>query len=384
LSPKEGGPSFALPLIARSLAAQGITLDVATTDDDGPGGHLNVPLHQPCKRDTYRAFFFRKQTEFYKFSLPFSNWMAAHVRDYNLVHIHALFSFTSCSAARHAHRHQVPYIIRPLGVLNRWGMQNRRRWLKALSFRFVETPILQNAAAIHYTSQREQMEAEEAGSRARALVIPLGLDLAPFLQLPVAEDFFREHPSARGRKILLYLSRIDAKKGLDVLLPAFAQLHREHPDCLLVIAGGGPEEIVRKFQAQAAREHISDAVLWTGFLEGESKLAAFAAASVFVLPSYSENFGIAAVEALAAGLPCVLSTGVAVAEDVAAAEAGLVAPPEPDALAEALRKLFSDENLRQSCAQRARALASNRFSLEAMGKNLSAAYRDILARSVSK
>src|SRR6185369_17090308 len=94
VSPSQGGPSFALPLIARSLAQAGVTVDVATTDDDGPGGRLSVPLGQRVERDGFDIWHFAKQTEFYKVSLPFRSWVRRHIREYDLVHIHALFSFT--------------------------------------------------------------------------------------------------------------------------------------------------------------------------------------------------------------------------------------------------------------------------------------------------
>src|SRR5207247_2285355 len=135
LSLKHGGPSVALPLIARSLVNQTIQVDVATTDDDGPGCRMNVPLGQRIERDGYGLFHFRKQTEFYKCSWPFARWIRRHATDYDLLHIHALFSFTSVVAARAALRCGLPYLIRPLGVLNRWGMENRRRVLKSLSMR---------------------------------------------------------------------------------------------------------------------------------------------------------------------------------------------------------------------------------------------------------
>src|SRR2546430_2721704 len=117
LSLKHGGPSFAMPLIARALARQGVQVDVATTDDDGPGGRLKVPLEEPVHQTEFTVFYFRKQSEFYKVSLPFTRWMKAHVRDYDLVHVHALFSYISVSAARIARDQRVPYAIRPSAVL---------------------------------------------------------------------------------------------------------------------------------------------------------------------------------------------------------------------------------------------------------------------------
>ena len=380
LSTKHGGPSFALPLMARSLVAQGVQVDIATTDDDGPGCRLNVPLGRRTECDQYGVFYFRKQTEFYKCSLPLRRWLAGNVRDYDLVHIHALFSFASGAAARCARRRGVPYLIRPLGVLNRWGMQTRRPWLKAWSFRFIEKPILRHAAAVHYTSQAERMELEETGIKTKAAVIPLGIDLTPFEKLPGPERFLTRWPQASGREIVLFLSRLDPKKGLDLLLPAFVALKQQRPKALLIVAGDGREDYTRSVRELAVKLGLDREIIWTGHLAGEEKLSTLAAAQVFVLPSYSENFGIAAVEALAAGLPCIVAEGVAVSEDIRKHDAGLVVKTEVQPLFEAMTRLLSDAVLRARISANAKRLAKEQFSLEAMGASLKRLYQEILSR----
>ena len=379
LSLSQGGPSFALPLMEQALAGSGVELTVVTTDDDGRGRHAAVPLAQPVPSQGATRLYFRKQTEFYKVSLPLSRWLEKNVHQFDLVHIHALFSHTSTMAARAARRQRIPYIIRPLGVLNRWGMENRRQFLKALSFRFVETPILRHAARLHYTSQAEQHEAEQTGANGEAAVIPLGIDTAAFQNLPGPEIFLRQFPQARGRKLVLFLSRLDAKKGLDLLLPAFAEIKLRQPQALLVLAGSGAEAFVQDLRRRAGELGLTGDILWTGYLAGADKLSALSAATVFVLPSYSENFGIALVEALAAGLACVTTTGVAVSEDIAAGEAGLVVPPEKAALAAALEQLLADESLRARLGANARRLAQTRFSLTALGVALRGLYEQIIA-----
>ncbi len=364
--------------MARGLAGRGVAVDAATTDDDGPGGRVATPLEQRVEQEGYGVFYFRKQTEFYKVSRPLGRWLQRHVAEYDLVHIHALFSHTSLAAARCARRAGVPYIIRPLGVLNRWGMANRRRWLKALSFRFVEQPVLRHAAAMHYTSRAEQREAEQAGATAPAAVIPLGIDTAAFQNPPGPDNFLKRFPQAKGRTLVLFLSRLDAKKGLDLLLPAFAEIKKTHPAAMLVIVGDGEKSYVAGLRGLAAQLGMADDITWTGFLGGADKLSAFAAASVFVLPSYSENFGIALVEALAAGLPCVTTDGVAVSEDIRESGAGLVVEAESKPFCEAMNRLLEDAALRTRFGANARKLATERFSVEAMGATLKKLYEDIL------
>jgi glycosyltransferase involved in cell wall biosynthesis len=379
LSPKHGGTSSLIPLMAGSLANAGLKVDVATTDDDGPGHRFEDLTNQRVERDGYGVYYFRKQTEFYKISLPFRKWIAGHVSDYDLVHVHVMFSYTSNSAARFARGLGVPYLISPHGVLNGWGMKNRRRLIKALSFQFVEKPILRYAAAMHYTSRAEQREAEQAGATAPAAVIPLGIDTTVLKNLPGPETFLNRFPQAKGRTLILFLSRLDAKKGLDLLLPVFAETRRKHPLAVLVIAGSGEEGYVAGLRDHADRLGLTGDIIWTGFLGGVDKLSALAAATVFILPSYSENFGIALMEAMAAGLPCLTTPGVALAEDVQAraADVLMVVPAEVKPLAAALGQLLGDAALRARLGANAKRMAAGQFTISSMGAAFKKLYAEI-------
>lgn len=381
LSACHGGPSAAILSIGLAMRTSNWVIHIATTNDDGDGKYLDVPLGEPVDRGGLKCFFFKKQTEFYKCSWPFYYWLKRRIEDYDLIHIHALFSFTSTCAALTARQHGVPYIIRPLGVLSHWGMENRRRYLKALSVYFLERHILEHAAAIQYTSGQEEKEAEATRVHGNhSVVIPLGIDQAPFQNLPDSSEFYGRHLSTGSTPVVLFMSRLDPKKGLDLLLLAFAQLTRRHPRCVLVIAGSGEESFVRGLRDKAARLGIGDRIIWTGFLKGRDKLAALAAATVFTLPSYSENFGISLLEALAAGKACALTDAVGIADAVQEGGAGLVVPCEAVPLASALDRLLSDVALRQKLGDRARQLVERRFSLETMGANLVSLYDTILLR----
>src|SRR5262249_30316526 len=156
---------------------------------------------------------------FYTFSWPLGAWLARHVADFDVVHIHALFSFAAVPAAYWAHKHGIPYIVRPLGTLNQWGMQHRRPWLKQASFQLLERHIVRHAALMRYTSDQERHEAESLRVRTAAAVIPNAL---PNSQAPTRHDDFRgRRRQLEGRRIILFLSRIDPKKGIEDLLQAF-------------------------------------------------------------------------------------------------------------------------------------------------------------------
>lgn len=378
LGPHRGGPSYFLPLLARDLGAAGVTVEIAATDDDG-ADRLDVPLGRPVMFEGATTHFFPRQARFYTFSLPLAAWLRTHVTSYDLLHIHALFSFAALPAALFADRHRVPYIVRPLGTLNHYGREQRRPHLKRASFRVIERPILEHAAAIQYTSEQEGNEAADLGLRQPSTIIPLGIDLSTYTALPSPDSFLDRHPELRSRPIVLFLSRIDPKKGLDLLLPAFAHAA---PDAALVIAGRGDAGYMSYLERQAANLGLGDRVTWTGHLSGDEKLAALAAATVFVLPSYSENFGIAAVEALAAGVPTIVSTGVAVASDIRAHDAGVVVGLTEADLAEGMSRLLSSASLREDMSRRGRRLARDHFSMQIVTERTLDLYRSILLGGV--
>jgi glycosyltransferase involved in cell wall biosynthesis len=364
--------------MAGVLQTMGHDVEIITTDDDGPAGRrVTGPFGEREQSGGLAVRWFPRQTRIYKVSMPLARWLKKHVREFHIVHIHALFSFSSVAAARAARRAGVPYIIRPLGVLNHWGMRHRRPWLKRLSLRFLDGPALRHASAIHYTAEAERVEAEESAGAGSGAVIPPGIPCEEFERLPPAAAFARNHPRAAGRPVILFLSRLDAKKGIELLFAAFSKIRQRHRDALLVMAGDGDASYKRQLREEAGRHGIAEHIEWTGFLAGREKLNALAAATVFVLPSWSENFGIAAVEALAAGVPCVLTRGVAIAAEVSAAQAGIVVAPDAGQVARALDELLSDAALRASMAANGRRLAREKFSAAAMGRALEELYHHI-------
>jgi glycosyltransferase involved in cell wall biosynthesis len=374
LSLTEGGPTRAIATMEQALAAQGVTVETATTDDAGSGRHNGKPLAQPLQEGGAVHWYFAKRTDFYKWSPAFAQWIRREVRHYDLVHIHAVFSFTSTMAARAARSAGVPYVVRPLGTLNDYGLTRHRPWLKAASLRFIDGPLLRDAAAIHFTSDEEATEARKLGLPLKEAVIPLGI------AVPVTAGVKTFTATISIAPRLLFLSRLDAKKNLEGLLDAIALLQAEMPQLRLVVAGAGTPEYVQTLRARAQSLGFDRLIDWAGHVEGEAKSAAFAGADLFVLPSYSENFGIAAAEALAAGLPCVLGEGVAIANDVVKAGAGIAVGTDAASIAQGLRRIIADHEALPTLSANAIRLARERYSIEAMGVNLKRLYEGILQR----
>ncbi|MDX2150561.1 MAG: glycosyltransferase [Bryobacteraceae bacterium] len=376
VGPARGGPSFVMRSLARGLAASGVEVHVASTDDNGRRERLSVPLSQPVAEDGVTYWYFPCQTRFYQASLPLTRWLWRESRSFDLVHIHALFSYSSSASGLVALSRGVPYVIRPLGILNRWGRVNRRPFLKNLSFQVLERRLVEGARAMHYTSRLEREEAEEWGFAAPAAIIP---NPVSFDDLPeVAGGGFRAKHGLGERLLVLFLSRIDDKKGLDLLIPAFARFRKRYLESTLVIAGSGSEALESSLRKLAEEHAVTDSILWTGFVEGRAKAELLRDADVFVLPSYSENFGVAAVEAMGLGLPLIVSDQVGICGEIEAAGAGAVVRCEVTALAAEMERLAGDAALRGRMGEQGRKLALEEYSLGAVCGKMLGLYRQVL------
>ncbi len=372
LSLCHGGPSVALPIMERALSAEGILVETITTDDEGPGRRNGKGDAAPREENGIIRRYFPKQTEFYKLSLPLARWMKQAVNTFDLVHIHALFSHTSIAAARVARNAGVPYVIRPLGVLNQYGITQRRANLKQLSLRWVDGPVLRHAAAVHFTLDAERNEAERLGISFNPVVIPLGLEET---SLPQSDP--------EAKPYVLYLSRIDPKKNLESLLEAWCRTHQSRSEWKLIIAGSGDAEYSSRLRKQADSLGISSSIEWAGEVGGEHKARLLADASIFTLTSHSENFGIAAAEALMAGKPCLFTPGVAVGVEAAKIGAAKLADGHVGALADALEDLMANPALRDSLSTKARRFATTELSATTMGGRLRMLYDGIIGEKTA-
>ena len=372
VSPVHGGPSKAMVTMERALAAAGVCVTTATTDDDGPGRRLG--LFQGARGASGATrFYARKWLDFYKVAPGIIPSLWRNLPTFDVVHIHALFSFTSVAACLLARLRRVPYVVRPLGTLASYGVANRRPWLKKLSLRLIEGPILRHAAAVHFTSQAEWDEAAALGIPVRGRVIPLGVERSSLeLWYPV-----RVLGELQGRRGVLYLGRLDPIKNLEGLLHAAAQIDWGAAGAALLIAGDGTSTYVAELKRLGAALGLEDHILFLGYVEGARKAEVLAAASLFVLPSFSENFGIAVAEALLSGLPCVLGEGVGIAPQAKAAGAALVVSPHPDDIARSITILLEDDTKRRDMAVNAKRFAKREYSTAVMAERLIAMYRDV-------
>ncbi|WP_040605752.1 glycosyltransferase [Salisaeta longa] len=357
-----GGPTESLIGYAQAAHHAGIAVDVAAPapPDDLAWLQAQVP---------FASFHFFRGWGRHAYAIAPGLWSFVWERGaaYDVVHTHGLFNPVSSLAARVSTARGYPTVMRPFGTLSRYTF-SRRALLKRLYFYTVDRPALQAAAALHFTTAAEKDEAARLPLdtvSSRGHVVP-----PPWRGTRASEP----STAKASRPTVLFLSRLHPKKNIEGLLEAWRQVVQACPTAHLQIAGTGAEPYVAARKKQARTLGIDASVTFCGFLTGADKAAALARAWVFVLPSHQENFGIAVLEAVAAGLPVVISPEVQLASFVQQHDLGRVTDRSPDAIAAALTTLLQDRERRASIAARTSDAVAATFGRSVVGQQLRQMY----------
>ena len=368
-----GGTATAVAGLTKALGELGVRSEIVTTTDEAEGPLLPTPhLTRHCFQRGLAARVWSA------YSRPLAAHLERAIVDFDIVHVHGLWHFGGLMAARVAKRKGVPYIVSLRGELD--GRRLRHKGFKKRIYRaLVLDEMLRSANTLHAVSAAECGHVERLGIRAPVFVCPNGVDLAALDALdecaPPDEEFLAEHRALQGRQVVLYLGRIDALKGLDVLAEAFADLANAS-DAALLVAGRDEDDTLPGVQRTLRNAGVSERVAFAGFLTGRRKSAALALAAVFVLSSYSEGFSNAVVEALAAGLPVVISKHCNFPE-VERAGAGFVVPAAPDAVAKAVAAILADADLARRMSKNARRLVEENYQWAAIAPRMAQRYSEL-------
>jgi glycosyltransferase involved in cell wall biosynthesis len=386
-----GGPSQMVLGLSAALAAKNIDVTIITTNSNGDIGQipLDVPLNQPIQQNGYQIIYFRcSPFRRYKFSLSLLYWLNQNVRQFDLAHIHALFSPVTTLAATIARGHNLPYIIRPCGMLDPADLQKKKQ-LKQIYAALLERPNLAGAAAIHFTSKEEARISERFGLDCTGKM-PVPRDLDCTGKMPVPRDLVIPLGVTAGLSpkklresqvpIILFMSRIEPKKGLDLLIPALESILESGIEFSFILAGSNPQDADYETQikVQIQNSILARYTTITGFVSGDLKNEILTNADLFVLPSYYENFGIAVAEAMAAGVPVAISDRIHIAEDIRQAEAGWVGPLEVGAIANSIKSALLDPDERQRRGLNGKAYAKKHYNWDAIAQQTIDAYQHIL------
>ncbi|NER26931.1 MAG: glycosyltransferase [Symploca sp. SIO1C4] len=376
-----GGTSKVVTKLAQGLSTLGITIDLVTTDANG-SNNLDIPLNTWIDEKNYRVRYF---SSWHRHDLIISrsliSWLFNHVVDYKLVHTHTIFAPLISVSNWVCKFHKIPYIITPHGMLEPWAL-SYKAWKKKLYYTLVEKPILQKASAIQVLAAAEANSVQSLSLKPPVIVVPNGIHRQEFEILPDPEIFYQQFPATRNKILILFLGRIDPKKGLDLLAPAFAKLHKQFPNTHLVVAGPdsiGFLPIAKNYFEQAA---CLNSVTFTGMLTGQLKYAALAAANLYVAPSYSEGFSMSVLEGMASGLPCVITKGCNFPE-AAAANAAHVVDIKSEAITNALIECLNNPQQAKAMGDRAHKLILEKYTWEQVATKMHKVYTTLVNKNRS-
>ena len=364
LDRERGGAGSACLGMAKLMARQGHEVRIVTTDRGYDSGHVqDAGLGIEALPGSFPAFFGT--------SWAMRRRLREIVPETDVVHVHALYLFHDWAAASCCWRYDKPYIVMPHGALDPY-IYDRHRWRKAIVEVAFQNEVSRRAAGLHYTTGEECRLAHANTVNRHGCIVPLGIQLDLFDNLPRPDVLRARYPKIGSRRVVLFLGRLSFKKGVDIAIRAFSEIIRERDDVFLVIAG--PDDGMRaKAEGLIAECGISERSLFTGMVIGDEKRMVLGGSDIFVLPSQSENFGISVVEAAASGIPVVISDRVNIWREFHEAGAGLVAAPTATDFAQRLRVLLDNPSDAVEMGRRGTEFA-RRLSWDALAPQYEAMY----------
>jgi glycosyltransferase involved in cell wall biosynthesis len=357
------------------LASRGHRVTVYTTSASGAGPPLAVPCGQPVDQGGVAVYYFSSIG-------PRSGWDSLGLRrqlrqglaDFHLVYVSAIWQWLGVKTAALCARQGLPLVMGPHGSFDQ-VLRRRRRWRKMLYWSWFLKRSLRRAAALHFTTPHERQASADLLAEFESFVVPNSLDCDYFRPRPESRAAFRQrYGLSRNGPVVIAVGRPAPGKRLDLLIHSLARF----PEISLLVAGADQGQVARSWKALAAHIGVAHRVIFTGHLEGEALLQAYAAADVLALLSEGENFGNVVVEAMACQLPVLVSPRVGCWGELQDAQVGRVVPLEPAAVDEALGHFLRERDLWAAWGQNGRCVAEERFSALKVAALMDRAFQDVL------
>ena len=366
INPIGGGPMEGLRQVGVEKIEQGHSVSVLTLDD---------PAMPYIEDFPFKVHAIGPSMGGYRYNPRLVPWLEENVERYDAVVINGLWQYHGFGAWRVLHRKKVPYFVFCHGMLDPWfryayPLKHFKKWLY---WPWADYRVLRDAKAVFFTCEEEKLLARKSFwlYRAREHVINYGTKTPPNEREALAATFYAAYPNLRDKRVLVFLSRIQEKKGCDILIKAFSKVAHIDINLHLVMAGPNQNGCQEELEKLAQRLGMSDRITWTGMLQGDMKWGAFYASEAYVLSSHQENFGIAVAEALGCGIPVLISNKVNIWREIEADGAGIINNDTVNATEETLRSwLALDGDKRHQMGLNAKRCFEKRFTAKAMADSI--------------
>ncbi|PPK43028.1 glycosyltransferase involved in cell wall biosynthesis [Trinickia symbiotica] len=324
VNPAYGGPIEHVMQIARVHRSHGNSVEIVSLDSPSD------PWVADCK---VRCHAVGPGLGKYRYTPRLISWLEAHVSTFDVVIVNGIWNYISFGVWLALRGSTVPYFVFAHGMLDPYFRRQYplKHLKKCLYWPWAEYNVLRNAKAVFFTSEEEMLLARQSfwPYHCNEYLVNYGTGSASGDAEQQREAFLTRFPHLRGKRSLLFLGRVHEKKGIDLTLKGLAQCIAETPisrttDVHLIIAGANDNKHAAEIKALAKKLGLEDRITWTGMLSGDLKWGAFHASDAFVLNSHQENFGIAVVEALSAGLPTLITNKINIWREIEQAHAGFV------------------------------------------------------------
>ena len=372
-----GGVVRGTSLLCRALSALGLDVTVYTTDSAG-SGRLDVPVNQPVNVGGVRVFYFHTETpKIFRYSRTLAKACRESLSSFDIMHTASFWNYPGIVTSAEARRQGVPYVVSTDGSVQE-GELKRSRLKKLAYLKLFEMRNLRGAAAIRYVSEVEREQTAHLGLQTPSFMVPSGLDLHEFDNPPSREDARERLRLPIDALVVGYIGRLHVRKAVDFLIRGFARVADLFPEAVLLV--GGPDHGDEARLRTLVRElGLEQRILFLGFVGPADRAALLTSADVMALISLEgECFGNAAVEAMAAGVPVLVSRHVGVSCTIEADRAGQVLPVDDAAIAAELSTLLSDPALRNEMGQNGYRSARKHYDIRAVAELMAVAYEDIL------
>jgi len=366
MDPKAGGPVEGVSQMAKVHSRNGVHVEVLCSDD---------PSSDFLKKLAMKSNPIGKGIGIYSLNFHMIPWILKNAKKFDAVIVNGIWQFHGLAAWLALRNSNVPYFVYTHGMLDPWfkktyPLKHVKKWLY---WSWGVYPLLRDARAVFFTCEEERRLASQSFClyKANERVVKYGAATPPQNSEELKNKFLDNFLELRGKRIFLFLSRIQEKKGCDILIKAFSKVAKLDPDIRLVMAGPNQTGWVNTLKKLADSLGVADRICWPGMLEGEMKWGAYYASEVFVLPSHQENFGIVVAESLGCGVPVIISNKVNIWTEIVYDGAGLAGEDNVEDTEYNLRRWIEfDEEIRKKMAVQARITFNERYTVQQMTKSL--------------